>query len=96
MRCGNFSLVNLITLTNSNLSVFICSELFDIQKKWHKLLTEETVVSVTRWTKLCPLDGANESVSDEISAISSKTLSGKVFPVTVDYICYFQVGQLDN
>ncbi len=93
MRCGNFSLVSLITLTNSNLSVFICSELFDIQKKWHKLLTEKTVVSVTRWTKLCPLDGANQSVSDEISA---KTLSGKVFTVTVDYICYFQVGQLDN
>ena len=41
MRCGNLSLVNLITLNKYlNLSVFICSELFAIQKQKELIVTD--------------------------------------------------------
>jgi hypothetical protein len=46
-------------------------------------------MAVTRWIKLCPLDGANEFVSDENkSAISFKDTEQKG---TVTSVCVFSI-----
>jgi hypothetical protein len=45
-------------------------------------------MAVTRWIKLCPLDGANEFVSDENSAISFKDTERKG---TVTSVCVFSM-----
>jgi hypothetical protein len=46
-------------------------------------------MAVTRWIKLCPLDGANGSVSDENFAISSKDTERKGTVTSVAFFSMF-------